>query len=115
MSALPGSEASASHSSTGAGSGLKGHLYLQSQTKVVILAVCIVLMLTASFLAVLQPLNPEPTRITFSTGFWYPRETNPYGRLQSIDCPQDNAKDYACRLNSIAVNIPDGLRANDPA
>jgi len=91
MSVLPSSKASAS--SIAADSGVKGRLYLRSQTKVVILVACMVLMFTASLIAVLQPLNPEPTRVTLSTRFWYPRETNPYARLQSINCPQDNAND----------------------
>jgi len=44
-----------------------GGFYLQSRTKVAILATCMVLMLGGSIYAVLQPLNAEPTRFTPST------------------------------------------------
>src|SRR5215472_14241856 len=101
MSAPPNSKTSATSDPAGAGSGGKDGFYLQSQTKVAILAACMVLMLVASLFAALQPLNPEPTHVTPSTRFWYPHETNPYARLQFVNCPQGKAGDYACRLNSI--------------
>src|SRR6516225_9850407 len=113
MGAPAASKASASATRDATPSRGKGGFYLQSRTKVAILATCMVLMLAGSIYAVLQPLNPEPTRVTPSTRFWYPRETNPYARLPYVDCPNDKADDYACRLNSIAVSIPDAANAAD--
>ena len=34
----------------------------------------------------------------------YPHETNPYARLQEVKCAHDNAEEYACRFNSVAIN-----------
>ena len=113
MSASATSKASAPASPDATRSRDTGGFYLQSRTKVAILATCMVLMLGGSIYAVLQPLNAEPTRFTPSTRFWYPRETNPYARLPYVDCPNDKADDYACRLNSIAVSIPDAANAAD--
>lgn len=89
-------------------SGGKGSFYLSSRTKIWVLAVCLTLMIAASVYAVLQPLNPHPSREEPSARFWYPHETNPYARLQAVSCPVDKStgkpSDYACRLNSVAVN-----------
>src|SRR5438105_11237653 len=101
MSASATSKASAPASPDATPSRGKGGFYLQSRTKVTILATCMVLMLAGSIYAVLQPLNPEPTRVMPSTRFWYPRETNPYARLPYVDCPNDKAdEDRKTRLNS---------------
>jgi hypothetical protein len=105
MSADPSSQASSSPD--GSSSAGRGGLYLDSRTKVAILAVCMVLMVAVSVYAVLQPLNPDPARLSLSAQFWYPHETNPYARLPFVDCAQDKSEGYGCRLNSIAVNAPD--------
>ena len=112
MSASGTSKASAPASPDATPSRGKGGFYLQSRTKVAILATCMVLMLGGSIYAVLQPLNAEPTRVTPSTRFWYPRETNLYARLPYVDCPNDGADDYACRLNSIDTHIGVCARRN---
>src|SRR5258708_24330764 len=113
MSASTTSKASAPASPDTTPSRGKGGFYLQSRTKVAILATCMVLMLAGSIYAVLQPLNPEPARVTPSTQFWFPRESNPYARLPYVECQNDKADDYACRLNSIAVSIPAAASAAD--
>ncbi|HEX7286192.1 MAG TPA: P-loop NTPase fold protein [Candidatus Angelobacter sp.] len=82
------------------GSSEKGGFYLQPRTKIWILGICLVMMIGASVYAVLQPLNPDPLDATLVGRLWYPHETNPYARLQAVRC----ANDYACRLNSVAVN-----------
>src|SRR5215471_6643833 len=74
--------------------------YLQPGTKIWLLAGCLALMVGASVFAVLQPLNPDPQSTALSSWLWYPRETNPYARLQLVRC----SNEYACRLNSVAVN-----------
>ncbi|HET9165297.1 MAG TPA: P-loop NTPase fold protein, partial [Candidatus Angelobacter sp.] len=53
----------------------------------------------------LQPLRPDPVDSSWRNSVLYPHETNPYARLQAVKC--DN--DYACRLNSVAVNGADAL------
>jgi hypothetical protein len=78
--------------------------YLTLGTKVWILATAIVVMIAASVYALLQPLNPHPSSSSFSTAFWYPRETNPYSRLKAVVCAKGENDDYACRLNSVAVH-----------
>jgi KAP-like P-loop domain-containing protein len=83
-----------------AGSHGKGGFYLQPQTRMAILATCLALMIGASVYAVLQPLDPDPQNATLSALLRYPRETNPFARLQFVAC----ANDYACRLNSLAIN-----------
>jgi hypothetical protein len=79
--------------------------YLQSRTKIGVLAVCLALMIGASVYSVLQPLNPKAGQAA-TLGNWllYPHETNPYASLQAVHCTQGESKDYyACRLNSVAV------------
>ena len=78
----------------------KRGFYLTPRAKILILAVCLTLMIAGSVYAVLQPLNPDPLHTELSDRFWYPRETNPNARLQAVTCTND----YACRLNSVAVN-----------
>jgi hypothetical protein len=78
----------------------KGGFHLRPRTKIWLLAGCLVLMVAASVYSVLQSLNPDPMDLTLSAKIWYPRETNPNARLQLVRC----ANDYACRLNSVAVN-----------
>ena len=97
MSAPLNSKAASPASS---GSGAKDGFYLQPRTKVWILGFCLTVMIVASIYAVLQPLNPDPSDPSLSDRFWYPHETNPLARLQAVRC----ADDYACRLNSVAVN-----------
>ncbi|MGC2696126.1 MAG: P-loop NTPase fold protein [Candidatus Angelobacter sp.] len=94
---------SKSSSADASPSGGKRSFYLRPRTKILILAGCLTLMIAASVYAVLQPLNPDPLHTELSDRFWYPRETNPYARLQAVHC----ANDYACRLNSVAVNGTD--------
>jgi hypothetical protein len=74
--------------------------YLKPKAKVWLLAVCLVLMVGASVFSMFQPLNPDPLDSQVSSWIWYPHETNISSRLQAIVC----ADDYACRLNSVAVN-----------
>jgi|SRR5579864_3023648 len=105
MSAPLESESSADPS---ASSTEQGGFYLQPRTKVWVLAVCLTLMIGASVYAVFQPLNPDARNITSSTRFWYPIETNPNARLQAVRCTND-PDDYACRLNSVAVNGAENL------
>jgi hypothetical protein len=105
MSANLKSQSSAAPS---ASSTKQGGFYLPSRTKVWVLAVCLTLMVGASVYAVFQSLNPDPRNITFSTRFWYPIETNPNARLQAVRCTND-PDDYACRLNSVAVNGAENL------
>lgn len=97
MSDAPKSKSSASDSTA---SNTKGGFYLSSRKKIWILAVCLTLMIGASVYAVLQPLKADPFDASLSARLLYPRETNPYAHLQAVRC----ANDYACRLNSVAVN-----------
>lgn len=60
-------------------------------------------MLAASIYALFQPLNPQPGNTSFWARFWYPYETDPYARLLAVDCDA-KTDNYACRLNSVAVN-----------
>src|ERR1041385_9426240 len=64
------------------------------------LALCFVLMIGASVWAVLQPVRPDPKDTSWRDSILYPHETNPYARLQAVSCGDE----YACRLNSVAVN-----------
>ena len=57
-------------------------------------------MIGSSVYAVLQPLKVDPFDASLSARLWYPRETNPYVHLQAVKC----ANQYACRLNSVAVD-----------
>ena len=102
---LKSGKSSASASSSG-----KSSFYLRSRTKILLLAVCLALMIGASVYSVLQPLNAgagESGKV--ARWLWYPRETNPYARLQAVHCPPDKSNDYACRLNSVAVRGTDNL------
>jgi hypothetical protein len=87
-------------SSPASASSTRTRLYLRPRTKVWALALCFVLMIGASVCAVLQGVRPDPMDTSWRATILYPHETNPYVRLQAVKC--DN--DYACRLNSVAVN-----------
>ncbi|MGB9123712.1 MAG: P-loop NTPase fold protein [Candidatus Angelobacter sp.] len=89
-----------SSSSPAATSSARNRLYLRPRTKVWALALCFVLMIGASVWAVLQPVRPDPMDSSWRASILYPHETNPYARLQAISC----ANEYACRLNSVALN-----------
>ncbi len=82
------------------GSARAPGFYLKPKTKVWLLAVCLVLMVGASVFSMLQPLNPDPLDTQVFSRIWYPHETNISSRLQAVTC----ADEYACRLNSVAVN-----------
>src|ERR1051326_5515103 len=97
MSAPANPKSSSSSAST---SSARGRLYLRPRTKVAALALCFVLMIGASVWAVLQPVRPDPKDTSWRDSILYPHETNPYARLQAVSC----AHEYACRLNSVAVN-----------
>src|ERR1051326_7687671 len=97
MSAPANPKSSSSSAST---SSARGRLYLRPRTKVAALALCFVLMIGASVWAVLQPVRPDPKDTSWRASILYPHETNPYARLQAVSC----ANEYACRLNSVAVN-----------
>ena len=89
-----------SSSSPASTSSARSSLYVRPRTKVLALALCFVLMIGASVWAVLQPARPDPKDTSWRASILYPHETNPYARLQAVTC----ANEYACRLNSVAVN-----------
>ena len=92
-------------SSPASASSTRSRLYLRPRTKVWALALCFVLMIGASVWAVLQQVRPDPMDTSWRATILYPHETNPYARLQAVSC----ANEYACRLNSVAVNGTDAL------
>jgi hypothetical protein len=81
-------------------SSARSRLYLPPRIKVGALALCFVLMIGASVWAVLQPVRPDPMDSSWRASILYPHETNPFARLQAVSC----VNEYACRLNSVAVN-----------
>lgn len=89
-----------SSSSPASAPSARSRRYLRPRTKVWVLAFCFVLMIGASVWAVLQPVRPDPKDTSWRASILYPLETNPYARLQAVSC----ANEYACRLNSVAVN-----------
>jgi hypothetical protein len=89
-----------SSSSPASASSARSPLYLRPRTKVWVLALCFVLMIAASVWAVLQPVRLDPKDTSWRASILYPHETNPYVRLQAVSC----VNEYACRLNSVAVN-----------
>lgn len=94
-----------SYSSSTSVSSTRSRVYLRPRTKVWSLALCFVLMIGASVWAVLQPVRPDPKDTSWRTTILFPHETNPYARLQAVSCKDE----YACRLNSVAVNGTDAL------
>jgi KAP family P-loop domain/PASTA domain len=87
-------------SSPVASSGGRGGFYLHPRSKIGILGICLTLMIAASVYAVFQAVNPDPLDTSLTGRLWYPHESNPYARLPGVRC----SNDYACRLNSVAVN-----------
>lgn len=89
-----------SSSSPASASSAHSRRYLRPRTKVWAVAFCFVLMIGASVWAVLQPVRPDPKDFSWQSTILYPHETNPSARLQAVNC----SNEYACRLNSVAVN-----------